>query len=592
MPRLILISCLACLTGCVSHSQISQRAPAILNAPNQTRNVTKTSTPIARESARRRTMESRSIALVSHSVESSSSAAEEGEIQLYSSHEEESPYDVLAQAPTSAPKPVEDETAEIPTNENSSVVKIPASEISFAAPTQDEIDPPLLAPVNSDEISVSDLSEAVELNLPSALAMIDGQHPIVGFAQWKVQEAYAQLARAQALWLPSIQAGFSFHRHDGNYQASDGSIVDVNRNSFQYGLGTGATGAGTTPLPGLVAQFHLADAIFSPQIAEKTAWARGHAAQATVNEQLLEAATAYIALVDAHQDVRILERSRERTKVLSKLTHDFAEAGQGLQADAERLQTELELTENRLVSASEKAAMASARLAQALSLDGGVRIVPLDVTAIPVDLIAADCDKFSLVGTGLATRPELKESQALVAAACEAYRREKYAPFVPSVLLGMGTSGFGGGLGTSLNNVDGRYDFDAQMSWQIRNFGATEKAARREASSRIQQARFEKLRVMDQVAREISEAHSKVQYRRRQIEITQRAIKSAEASFNRNLERIRDGQGLPLEVLQSVQALEYASRAYLRAVITHNEAQFELQWSLGWPVDSLASSAG
>ena len=112
----------------------------------------------------------------------------------------------------------------------------------------------------------------VELNLPSALAMVGGQHPAVGFAQWRVQEAYAQLARAEILWLPSIQAGFSFDRHDGNLQASDGNIVDVNRNSFQYGLGAGAVGAGATQRPGLVAQFHMADAIFEPKIAEKRAW--------------------------------------------------------------------------------------------------------------------------------------------------------------------------------------------------------------------------------------------------------------------------------------------------------------------------------
>ncbi len=51
-------------------------------------------------------------------------------------------------------------------------------------------------------------------------------------------------------------------------------------------------------------------------------------------------------------------------------------------------------------------------------------------------------DPMSLLSSrrGLATRPELKESQALVAAACEAYNREKYAPFVPSVLLGFSTT--------------------------------------------------------------------------------------------------------------------------------------------------------
>lgn len=452
---------------------------------------------------------------------------------------------------------------------------------------------PVPLPLDGDSPAESDSSSGpamvqpentIDLNLPTALAMVGGQHPAVGFARWRVQEAYAQLARAEALWLPTIQAGVSYNRHDGNTQTTAGNIVDLNRNSYQYGLGTGANAAGTTPNPGFVAQFHLADAIFQPKITQRTAWARGHAANAVVNQQLLNAAIAYIELVDAYQDARILEESRERTSDLSKITSDFAQAGQGLKADANRLQTELSLVDNRLIGAQERIAVASARLAQALSLDGGNKIVPLDVTALPIELLSIETDEPSLISIGLARRPELKESQALVAAACEAYRREKYAPFVPSMLLGFSTGAFGGGLGSNTDKVADRYDLDAVMTWQVRNFGLGERALRRETTARIQQAKFEKIRVMDQVAREISEAYSQVQFRSEQIKLMQRAIESAQSSFDLNLARIRDGQGLPLEVLQSVQALETSRRTYLRAVIDHNQAQFRLQWALGWAV--------
>ncbi|WP_145173590.1 TolC family protein [Rubripirellula lacrimiformis] len=429
----------------------------------------------------------------------------------------------------------------------------------------------------------------IELNLPSALAHVGGQHPAVGFAQWRVQQAYAELAQAEVLWLPSIQGGLNFHRHDGNYQASDGTIVDVNRNSFQYGLGNGAVGAGTTPRPGLVAQFHLADAIFQPEIAEKTAWARGHAATAVLNQQMLTASLAYIELLDAHQDARITEESRDRTAELSKITSDYAQAGEGLQADADRMRTELTLMESRLIGVRERISIASARLAQAISIDAGTEIQPMDVNVVPLDLVAIDADKGSLISTGLSMRPELKESQALVAAACEAFKREKYAPFVPSVLLGYSTSGFGGGLGGDIDDVDGRYDFDAAMTWQVRNLGFGERAARRGSAARVQQARYQKLQVMDQVALEVSEAYSQVDFRRQQIDMTQQAIRTAQQSYLSNVERIRDGEGLPIEVLQAVQALESAKRAYLQSVVSHNQAQFRLQWALGWSVTAPAN---
>ncbi|MEO1981769.1 MAG: TolC family protein, partial [Fuerstiella sp.] len=440
----------------------------------------------------------------------------------------------------------------------------------------------------ADELVSADVAppDAMLLNLPSALSMIGGDHPAVGFAQWKVQEAYANLDQAEVLWLPSIQTGFSFHRHDGNLQASDGSIVDVNRSSFQYGLGAGAVGAGTTPRPGISAQFHLADAIFQPDISRKTAWATCHAEKAVVNRQLRDVALAYLKMLDAHQQLRILQEVKDRTAAISKITDDFAGAGQGLQADADRMRTELRLIEGRIAAAHEQVDVTSARLAYALSVNPGQRIIPLDPTVVPIELVSTDMDEGSLITSGLSNRPELKELQALVAAACDRHRRQKYAPFIPSVLLGFSTGGFGGGLGNVINNVDNRYDFDAMVTWEIRNFGFGERSARRRSQAQVQQAMFRKLSLIDDVAREIAEAYTQVTHRRERMAVTQTSIRSAQDSYDRNLSRIREGEGLPIEVLQSVKALEASRRAYLDSVSAFNEAQFQLQWALGWQVSA------
>jgi outer membrane protein TolC len=48
---------------------------------------------------------------------------------------------------------------------------------------------------------------------------------------------------------------------------------------------------------------------------------------------------------------------------------------------------------------------------------------------------------------------------------------------------------------------------------------------------------------------------------------------------------VRDLEGLPIETLQSIQALDQARREYLRALVDYNAAQFRLQRALGWPID-------
>ena len=60
-------------------------------------------------------------------------------------------------------------------------------------------------------------------------------------------------------------------------------------------------------------------------------------------------------------------------------------------------------------------------------------------------------------------------------------------------------------------------------------------------------------------------------------------IEAALASHHQNIARIEEAKGLPIEVLQSIQALAQARREYLRTVIDYNIAQFTLYRALGWP---------
>lgn len=471
--------------------------------------------------------------------------------------------------------------------EKTTVVDPPTAVVTVASAVTVPSEEPTTVPDISEQLPSG---APVPINLPTTLAMIGGQHPVVGFAQWRVQEAYAQLDRAKVMWLPSIQTGFNYRRRDGNYQAVDGTIVDVNLNSMNYGLGAGAVAAGSPTRPGVVAQFHLADALFLPKAAEKTAWARGHAASAVINQQLLNGGIAYIDLLEAYQDAEIISEAVRRTSDLAEITEDFAAAGAGLKSDADRTATELSLLQTRQLAARERQLVASTRLARVLSIPMTSSILPQDTVAVPLEMVLQVSDEPTLISTGLATRPELKESQALVAAACEVYKREKYAPFVPSVLLGFSSTSFGGGLGNDADNFGGRYDIDAMMVWEMRNLGFGEGAARRERSAQVQQATFAKLRIMDQVAQEVAEANIQVGIRKQQVEVAQTAIARARDSYGRNIDRIRDGQGLPIEVLQAVQALEASERAYLRAVADYNRSQLQLQWALGWPVNSLPVS--
>ena len=246
-----------------------------------------------------------------------------------------------------------------------------------------------------------------DIDFSTALSLVSGNNPQVAFAQERINEAFAQWQAAKVLWLPSIRAGVSYNKHEGQLQNSTGRILDVSRSSLQSGLGVGSVGTGSPPFPGLSVRFHFADAIFQPLIAERTIAARMHSATATNNDLLLGAALAYLELLRAVAEQNIAEETIQHTKRLTELTRNFSQSGQGPQADADRAQAELSLRKNKLTRAGESIQVASFRLAEVISLDGIHTIKPTEPGVTPIDLIPVKASVQDLVATALANRPEL-----------------------------------------------------------------------------------------------------------------------------------------------------------------------------------------
>jgi len=451
------------------------------------------------------------------------------------------------------------------------------------APPADEPESVPAGPVLTDaSLPVRDVTMA------NILASVAGRNPEVGFANQRYAEAYAKLIAARSLWLPSINAGLGWNNHAGPLQASNGSVNEVSRSSLTTGLGVQTIGAGSPVVPGLFANFHSAEAIFQPRIANQAAAARSAAVRTTINDLLLDTALAYLELLRAHQSRAIAVDIREHAERLATATADFARSGAGNEADADRAATELSIRQNEVVQADEEIQVASARVVELLNDDPRFLLAPLEPAIAPVELVPLDLPIQTLLPTGLQRRPELAEAKHLVGEAVQRMKMEKISPWLPNVLMGTSYAAFGGGEGSQIDNTAGRFDLDAITYWQVRGLGVGEYAARREAQSQYDQTRMQQIRTMNRVGREIVEAHAQVLARHRQIEIAERAVQRATDSFERNWLRVRDLEGLPIETLQSIQALDQARREYLRALVDYNAAQFRLQRALGWPIDLTA----
>jgi len=450
-------------------------------------------------------------------------------------------------------------------------------------PSPDELS--TLLPPPADEVLQG---ETYPLDLPTALGLAGANNLQIAFAVERVQQAVARLDQADVLWVPSINAGVIYNNHAGRIQATEGDVIEVSRNSLFVGAGAGMGNAPLNGGSGGPARFFvdlpLVDVLFEPLAARQVVRASEANQATTFNDTLLQVAAGYLELVRAHSQVAVAQEAVNNAQQLVKITADFAGAGEGLQADAERSRAELSSRQRELLRAKESIAVASAELVRLLRLDPAVILVPTEEHVAPIHVVEQGTPLRDLIGMALATRPEVDRAEALAGETWFRARQEKLRPWMPHLYAGISGGGFGGAPGGSVSSFSDRTDFDVGAVWQLQNFGLGNAARFRAQQSTHLQAHLAADQTRDLVASEVSRAFHQVQLRREQIDRARSQVSSASRALQLNLDGIRGRALRPIEAQQAITALAAARGQYLDSVISFNRAQFELLRAIGQPV--------
>ncbi len=462
-----------------------------------------------------------------------------------------------------------------------------------------ELPPSAASPIKNDQPiklkAVAPLPSDVPLpiNLATALRLADARPLVVASAQASVWVAEAQLTRARVLWVPALNLGFDYIRHDGGGPDFNKGIMTAPSVNFFYAGG------------GMWQNVALTDAIFEPLAARQVLSARQFDIQTAKNDALLMTADAYFKV---HQyrgmyagALYAVDRGHELVERIRLLSKDLVP-----KIEIDRAENLLADLEQRATSARQSWRVHSADLTQVLRLDPRAVIVPLEPDHLQVTLIDPARALDDLIPIGLTNRPELASSQAIVRATLAKIRQEKMRPLLPSMLINgfqtpyeMIQAGiFGLGPNKSLNQWVGRNDLSYQPLWQAEGMGIGNLARIKEQRGEQSRAIIEVFRVQDTVAGDVTRAQAKVQSAAARVPQADRALRSAIISFNGNLEGLREttrfGDVLvlvnrPQEAVFALQLLKIALDEYFTTVGEYNRSQFELFHALGYPAAEIAN---
>jgi outer membrane protein TolC len=431
------------------------------------------------------------------------------------------------------------------------------------------------------------IADQLPIDLPTALRLAGANHLQIALAAERVRQAQARLEGARALWLPTLDGGVDYNRHEGQIQDTGGKVIDVRRSSLFVGggpkLGTDSLNGSNNGPSRLALGLPLADALFAPLAERQTIQAAQATQAATFNDSLLEVALSYLDLSRAQGQVAIAREAVKNAEELLRLVGARVRAGTTPPADELRARAELADRRRQVFQAQEAVQDASAELVRLLRLQPGTSLVPVEAQLAPVCLVDAEARLPDLIAQGLASRPELAAHQALVQAAIERLRQEEWRPFIPSLQVGLSAGGFGGGPNSFFGNFSDRADLDALVVWELKGLGFGNRALQRERASQQVQAALTAEQMRDTIAAEVTRAYYWVRLRRQQSEAARAQVEAAAEALPLNFKGILGGELRAIEAQQAIQALAAARSQYVATVSEYNRAQFALLRALGLP---------
>lgn len=191
------------------------------------------------------------------------------------------------------------------------------------------------------------------IDLPSALRLVNAQSLDIAIAVQQIEKSRADHDFAKYIWLPTIQSGGQYYRHDGPIENAFGATTVTPVTSANLGTGVAAI-------------FTPSEAIFTALATRQIVRAARADLTTTVNDTTLAAATAYFTAQQARGELFGAEDTVKQAELLVARTKDLAGdkklGGIILPLEVNRSKAELARRQQAAQSALEKWRVASADL--------------------------------------------------------------------------------------------------------------------------------------------------------------------------------------------------------------------------------------
>lgn len=524
---------------------------------------------------------------------------------------------VQAQSGVQAPVPKPDLPAPTPLANRGASEQIPTPMPIQLPAKPSQLSPLEIPPPNAGEVVKLPLPPLepgdmrFPINLATALRLSDARPLIVAAAQASAWVAEAKMQEAWTIWLPDLNLGFDYIRHDGN---GPDTLRGVNIPVGENSQGQNTPGSFGRPQDQNVNFFYtggalfymqyLTDAIFMPLAARQKLNSTRWNIQTAKNDALLATALAYF---DVHRwrgtysgAIDLVIKGRKLIEEIDSLRSDLVP-----KVEVDRARNFVADLEQQANIARQNWRKTSANLTQILRLDPRAVVEPLEHDHLQITLIDPDRSLDDLMPIALTNRPELASRQAMVQAALVRIRQEKLRPILPIPMMNgfqtpyeqIQVGAFGIGNNGKMNLWFARDDISPGLVWQLDSLGFGNAAMVKWRRGEASQATVELFRIQDMVAADVTRSQARLQSAAARVVQAERELRGALVNYKGNVEGLKQTKRFgnvlklifrPQEAVFTLYLLQFAYNDYWSTVADYNQAQFRLFHALGYPAREVA----
>lgn len=289
------------------------------------------------------------------------------------------------------------------------------------------------------------------------------------------------------------------------------------------------------------------------------------------NDSALEFILAYLDLLEAEKMVTVAKDEVER--LISHVKDASALYAEGMVTKNDILESEVSLADarQRLLSFENARSVRESHVNSLL-------LRPLDAELVPVELsvqVIAEVDLTEALENAERERPELKQADAEILVR-EEEKKAVRATFFPDIFVS-------GGYNYEENRYmvhEGNWFVNAGATINLYSGGATV-AKMKALDAEISALRVSREKLLDTIRLEVKRASLNLESAQRRIEVTEKAIDSAEENLRLQQLRYEEGVGTATDVLDAVALRSTAVSNYWNSLYSMRRAEAELHFSVG-----------